>query len=251
MEDFLQTLRRLLQETPHSVLLGSALASELRVEIGDHIVHHGAALHLHSGLKGQQTFLHALHQLGEGSGIEFHHLGHMATRGKLHEVIVGFQSLQIRIELLQWNGQAHAKGQRHGVGEGVVAIELKDAEVGVVPVERMREHVEADPNAFVLLHIDVTELRALQDSGTIGHQNGGGFSEKKNAVGRGLVEGDSLSLVVDEFSHELQQRRCHLWIIPPGIQRSREEIHSIDRGVLGVVHQPIKEHRVWLAAGTG
>jgi len=24
-------------------------------------------------------------------------------------------------------------------------------------------------------------LRALQDSGTIGHQNGGGFSEKKNA----------------------------------------------------------------------
>mmetsp|Transcript_73361 Transcript_73361/g.170187 ORF Transcript_73361/g.170187 Transcript_73361/m.170187 type:complete len:203 (-) Transcript_73361:1800-2408(-) len=115
-------------------------------------------------------------------------------------------------------------------------------------MQRVREHVQTDANALVLLDIEVSELRALQNPGAVGHENRRCFSEEEDAVGRGLLEGNALRLVVDELCHELQEGCGDLGVVPPDVQRSREERHPRCGRVLGVVHQPVEEHRVGLAA---
>mmetsp|Transcript_41924 Transcript_41924/g.97639 ORF Transcript_41924/g.97639 Transcript_41924/m.97639 type:complete len:257 (-) Transcript_41924:2503-3273(-) len=182
VQDLLETMRGLLKITPHTVLLWAAPPCQLRVEIGNHVVHHSTALHLHPRLKGEKAFFHTLHEGCQHSWLQFHNLRHVTPCSKLHEVIIWLQGFQVGIQLLQWYRQAEAQRQRHGVRERVVTVQLKDSEIGVVPVKSMGEHVETHANSLVFLNIYIAELRPLQYPCPIGHQNCRCFSEQENAI---------------------------------------------------------------------
>jgi hypothetical protein len=152
----------------------------------------GTAINLTARL---QALLIRLDQLQEDGRVQARQHVQMVAEEYLHKGEIGSRQLDVRDHVADGDLQTHLQRHIQGILQRLVVVQTKHAKVHVVAGQRVGERVEHQANALVLLEVDVSLHRHLQDARPVRAADRAGLAEEQDAVGARVVEADAHTLV--------------------------------------------------------